>query len=131
MNAPDFDTLPVLTEVIRPSGFEPEQRLDAQWIREGTAVSSSLPSPQPDLLGQSGIDVGALEQRLIEELMQRLQGLLEQRVHASVAPAVSLLADRIAYKAAQEVAADLADRMREDLQAAVRQAVDDVVHGRR
>ena len=83
-----------------------------------------------DLLGPVALDVAALEARLLEELVRRLGQSLEQRIHATVAPAVSLLADRIAYKAAQEVSADLAERMREDLQAAVRLAVDDALKGR-
>ena len=112
-NPPAVNTLPVLTEVLRAGIQSP-------------AVRSSLLGP--DLLGQPALDVPALEQRLVDELMQRFSALLEQRVHASVAPAVSLLADRIAYKAAQEVASDLAERMRDDLQAAVRQALDDIVN---
>lgn len=110
--------LPTLTEVLIPG--QPH----------ATPPASSLaPAPAADLLGPLPIDVEALEARLLEQLQERLRATLEQRVHASVVPAVSLLADRIAYKAAQEVAADLADRMHEDLKAAVQQAVADALKG--
>lgn len=100
----DPDRLPVLTDVIEQA-----------------------PRPHHDLLGPAPLDTGALERRLVEELSQRLRATLEGRVHASVAPAVSLLADRIAYKAAQEVAGDLVERMQDDLQASVRQALQDAM----
>ena len=111
MQAPDTHELPTLTEVLIPGHMT------------GTAQGG-------DLLGPVTLDVQALEARLLEQLVQHLRASLEQRVHASVVPAVSLLADRIAYKAAQEVASDLADRMRDDLQEAVRQAVDEVLKAR-
>lgn len=113
---PSLD-IPTLTEV-----------LIAGTPTAGSAVPNSTAAQ--DLLGPVPLDVAALEARLLEELVHRLGQSLEQRIHATVAPAVSLLADRIAYKAAQEVSADLAERMREDLQAAVRLAVDDALKGR-
>ena len=113
----DVHELPVLTDVLIPGAAE--RRAD------------QAPAPgHADLLGPVPLDLPALEERLLEQLTQRLQATLEQRVHASVAPAVSLLADRIAYKAAQEVSADLAERMRDDLKAAVHQAVDEALKGR-
>ena len=105
--SPAPGAVPVLTEVITP-------------MPDGRFALAATPSV--DLLGGL-VDVAALEQRLVDEISLGLRKTLESRVHASVAPAISLLADRIAYKAAQEVSAELMDRMQEDLQAAVRQAL--------
>lgn len=115
---PDLNDLPVLTDVI-------EYGPGIQGLRQP-------PAPSGDWLGAApALDLPALERHLTDELMRRFEHLLQERVHASVAPAVSLLADRIAYKAAQEVAGDLAERLRDDLEAAVRLAVEEAVKGRR
>lgn len=102
--------VPVLTEVITPTS-------DRRY------AAPSQGDMKTDLLG-TPLEATALEQRLVEAISERLRVTLENRVHASVAPAISLLADRIAYKAAQEVSADLMDRMQEDLQTAVREALE-------
>jgi uncharacterized protein (DUF4415 family) len=117
----DVSSIPVLTEVLAPGTATEVNEPDLHQ-----AVDSEM-----DLLGAPALDMAALERCLVDAITQRLQGALEQRVHASVAPAVSLLADRIAYKAAQEVAADLAERMAEDLKEAVRLALDDAVRTQR
>lgn len=120
---PALETIPVLTEVIaEPRG--PAEPLPMARASAGDQGPQDLLGPAPPL------DMTALEARLLEGLTERLQATLEHRVHASVAPAVSLLADRIAYKAAQEVAGDLVARMRDDLQQAVRQALQESI-GRR
>jgi hypothetical protein len=109
--------LPVLTDVLIP----------------GAVPAAGVPgNPGLDRLAldMPTLDVQALEARLLDQLTQRLQATLEQRVHASVVPAVSLLADRIAFKAAQEVAADLTERMRDDLKAAVQEALESALKGR-
>lgn len=124
-SVPDLHELPVLTDVIE---YGPGIRLRG----EPTSPAASDDLPSGDWLGAPpALDLPALERHLTEELMRRFENLLQERVHASVAPAVSLLADRIAYKAAQEVAGDLAERLRDDLEAAVRLAVEEAVRGRR
>jgi hypothetical protein len=122
MQAPTTHEIPTLTEVLLPGRLGPSS--------PGSSVGTMGSPAASDLLGPAPFDVAALEARLVDQLLAHLKGALEQRVHASVVPAVSLLADRIAYKAAQEVSANLAERMREDLTTAVRQAVDDALKGR-
>ncbi len=90
--------LPVLTEVLIPGAVP----------AAGVSGNPGLDRPalgMPAASAMQMLDMQALEARLLDQLTQRLQATLEQRVHASVVPAVSLLADRIAFKAAQEVAA--------------------------
>jgi len=70
-----------------------------------------------------GVDWSALEQRIVDAAVARLSGVMSQEVHASVGPAVTLLADRIAHKASQEVAAALAERLLPQLQQAVHEAL--------
>lgn len=137
------DNLPVLSEVLELgrgashpaaeplSGGAPSSTQPDLQIAEEVAPVTVLPPAGQASWGGPAVDLQALEQRLVESLMLRFQGVLEHRVHTSVAPAVSMLADRIAYKAAQEVAADLAEQMREDLSAAVQQALRDVAESQK
>jgi hypothetical protein len=124
-------TIPTLTEVLaRPPGVtrDPESVDLMAVMTTPDATHTTPPSQSSEAASLGGIQREALESRLLEHLSHRFQAALETRVHTSVAPAVSMLADRIAYKAAQEVAADLAERMQDDLRLAIRQALDELQH---
>jgi hypothetical protein len=111
---PTRQDLPVLTEVLM-AGTSPQPA-----PTEAQAVG---PTAQASALAAAPLDTHALEVRLLEHLTLSLQQQLQQRVHAAVVPAVAVLAERIAHKAAQEVANDLVQRMQDDLRQAVHTAV--------
>ena len=119
--------VPTLTELLQGP-----QRDTAALIRQRssssampTALFAAAPSLQPErsVLASGGVDLQRLEQRLFTELIAHFEQVIEKRVHASVGPAISLLADRIAYKAAQELSATLSETLRLDLQQAVHDAI--------